>query len=413
MFKINFQCTPVLSSFTKFSTNFCQRRYSSLENKAACFPDRTLLFKDTRRYDHDAGTGITKQRMWRYFDVISRYALVAESMYNQNLVPIVHGQAAANLIAQRLLQALGFDNLRSLRSSNFHFLEGDNLRKKIDVLQKKSQWNLDHSDEVRQSMLACTIGLFNYESNESPVHFALGGGRPSFGDTRSDELLGNRNILEYEEIKVLGLEMITHAMKNQGFKDSFVQEILQKIEPLYSVAGRLDIGQILVVGVPYTLLSTSLADSCLYHSEAFGTPTGLSILEVLEKLDNGEIPLEGLQVRLLLSKELIEVENISMVNIMDSQDVNAFCKNSTSNFQAEILEVQREKEAARKFFEECKLSSIFRKKWNEWVPIELRFKEKKEIDWYEKKSINDYTKYIEQIDELSELLIKHTSKIAS
>lgn len=308
------------------------------------FPDLHLAKTFEKRY-RSTEEGHTLGLALRYPKTMTRYWRVAQVMQRKGLIPFVHGQTIVWSIPQRILKALGYSGCQLLRFWNsdtqktraeiFHrinSIDKDNNAKRqaYPLLSRLLPFifidqHLDHTPELRDRLLAVTIGLFHLERKESPFSFVIGGiyGNPP----RNVKIEGNRNILPLDECKRISNGMITEAMAHGGYGPEVSAEILRNMEPLYQKAEQLLIGQFLVCGVPYESLSTAV-----YHCEPLGIPTGLPMDKVLKDLSVEALP-QTCQARLLLCKETMAQDSrIEIVNIMDESQVQSFCEGWQKDF---------------------------------------------------------------------------------
>ncbi len=336
-----------LRSFEKITAPFFSRKFSSqdqdisfhiphkfhaemrrFDTSKTPFPDLHLAGDLSRAVEYNSFT--TEKLLKMQPKIVSDYWRVAQVMHSKELIPIVHGQPSAWLIAHRVLSALGYENPQLLRFPQAAE-ENQEILKKVDHFSKNPEkipflWGLlsfqkpcDHT--MQKDMLSATIGLFHYEYSESPVSFVFGGGYPGERN-KLDPIRGNRSILYPEDSEKIIDGIITQAMQERGYNSDIVQKMLNNIKPLYKTAHFMSRGQLIVIGVPF--------QSCAYHayhSHRGGVPTGISINTVLEKIAQGKLPSDGAQVRLLLSKELSAPESgIEVVNVMDESAVDLFCE---------------------------------------------------------------------------------------
>lgn len=293
------------------------------------FPDLHLSL-DANRVSQSNSQQATKHRLELHPKTILDYWKVAQVMHKKGLVPLVHGQPALWFIPQSILSFLGFNKCQSLRFPD-SLKSSSEILEQIDVYQKNPEFiptilgglttHLDHA--LRDDLLSVTIGLFHYESCESPVSFVFGGGMGT--EFSKYDYEGNRSILSNLESRKKANEMIFRAMKEKGFKDEFINDLLKKIVPLYKEAENLKRGQLIVLGVPNHQLS-----NYAYHCQEFGCPTGLSLQQVLEKLAKSKMPQQGGQARVLISKEFMSSKSgVEVINIMDETSLESFCEGTS------------------------------------------------------------------------------------
>ncbi len=319
------------------------RRISTLSNIP--FPDGTLARTFRSRYVGTEEGDFPLTRALGFPRIMRRYWDVASVMRQRGLVPFVHGQSAIWSLPQRVLSFLGYRGCQLLRQPDIaSLLPSSEIYRRIETVHQERQRNpfallfpslfrtpLDHRQEFRDSLLAVTIGLFHLERNETPLSFVLGG---IYGSSPGYyHLPGNRNALPLESCISLANGMIVQSLEACNLQRGTLQEFLERIRPLYGVASRLNIGQLLVFAVPYNQLPQTV-----YHSQSFGFPTGNRIEQVIRELSEGR-GRGGEQARLLFSQETLSGRSpIEMINIMDGSQVQRFCQ----DFQEELPSFQED-----------------------------------------------------------------------
>jgi hypothetical protein len=295
------------------------RRFS--ESKVP-FPDQHLakVFKERHRH---TGDEITLRMVLLYPKTLTNYWRVAKSMQKKGLVPFVHGQAMVWAIPQRILKALGFQGCQLLRSQSLktsheitQLLESE-LSPKIHTRFfsfLEAGKPPDYHPELGPYLLAVTLGLFHLGIRESPFSFVFGGAYNSHSGFNTYELEGNRSALPLKNCIIKANCLISQALEEKGVDSETSTEVLQSLPNLYDEAARQPIGQILVCGVPFENLDTTV-----YHCKPLGIPTGISINKIIEDLEQPNP--HGYQARLMLCRE---TRHIDVVNIMDQRAVQTY-----------------------------------------------------------------------------------------
>lgn len=310
------------------------------------FPDLQLAKTFKERYAYTTEDIRTLNLTFSYPKTIIRYWRVAQTMRRKGLIPFVHGQSQIWSVAQRIYKALGYRNCQLLRYPNqvtrkttsveiidrIHLIEKERkARREANPLRSRlasvisREPPLDHTSELRNHLLAVTIGLFHIERKESPFSFVIGG---IYGNAPGIvRIEGNQNILHVEDCKKIANSMIAEAMPTRGYNPKVTHELLQNIKPLYQEAAKLPIGQFVVCGVPYDRLSNAV-----YHSKRLGNPTGIPIDNIVKDVSSG-IRDHDCQARFMLCQETIADESgIDIVNIMDDFETRNYCESSQSDF---------------------------------------------------------------------------------
>ncbi len=298
------------------------------------FPDVQLAQLFNRRFSiyRDEESSMTRSIASHHPKILTRYLRVADTMHAQGLIPIVHGQSAVWMIPQRILRVLRFERCRLLR-----LLPSRDRNEVIGMIdaemhRRATHWfplyrniavlkNLDLIPALRENLLSGTIGLFHCETKISPLSFVFGGAVPRGPHSASSSYAANTSLLSQEGCREIGERMIREAMQQRGFSKAHCEKFLSELDPLFQRAEEAEIGQLIVVGVPQRLLQRYT-----YHCERGGIPTGHSLSRILESIDQGTVPSEGCQVRLLMCREIIMSSEIEVVNVMDEAIVESFCR---------------------------------------------------------------------------------------
>lgn len=302
------------------------------------FPDRTLVRQfEGDRFNYDKF--YTAARAEQYPKTLAKYWKVAQEMHSQGLIPFVHGQTAIWGVTQAVLEALDFRGCASLRLPSMLTLTNDQMRQKVDLIGEEARkhylraWvrshfpylslkaGFDHDPVVRTHLLSVTIGAFHAEFEDSPFSLTFGGGACMPRTKAPISLDGNRSILPMEQCKEIARRMIVSALQERDMSPETIDVTTHRANLLFDRAAQLDVGNLLVIGVPMAQLSRMV-----YHSRSFGIPTGIPIGEVLEFLSEKKIRRLGYQARLMLCKDTVGQETgVRVVNIMNERAVEQFC----------------------------------------------------------------------------------------
>jgi hypothetical protein len=316
--------------------------------RATPFPDGILAKKIGRFVITDEY--FTLFRLYQHPTIVKNYWRLSKTMQKKGLIPLTHGQSATWLVPQRILQAIGYEHCQLLRTPTTKTVAEVRSMIESSLQKQRSLWplywtlyrlpsfitekgHLDHSTELREYMLSTNIGLFHCEHHESPLSLVFGGG------SKWIQFEGNVSILGSERSRLFAYSMIAVALLNKGISPEAIVEVFDKIHPLFNQAENLRIGQILILGVPQSLLASSV-----YHSKKYGTPTQMNLEEVLDSLSSSEIPSVGCQARLLLCKETLDPKSgIEMINLMDEEAISNYCGELDSPDESEIQEIVNKK----------------------------------------------------------------------
>lgn len=313
------------------------------------FPDGILAKKVGRFILTDEY--FTLFRLYQHPTIVKNYWRLSKTMQKKGLIPLTHGQSATWLVPQRILQALGYKHCQTLRSPTEKTVAEVRSMIESGLKKQRTLWpiywalyrlpsfitergHLDHGMELREYMLSTNIGFFHCEHHESPLSLVFGGG------SKWIQIEGNVSILGSERSRLFAYSMIADALLKKGTTPEAFLQMCDKIHPLFNQAEKLRIGQILVLGIPQSLLASSV-----YHSKKYGTPTQMSLEEVLDSLSSSEIPSIGCQTRLLLCKETLDPKSgIEMINLMDEEAVSNYCGELDFLDESEIQEIVNKKQ---------------------------------------------------------------------
>ena len=290
--------------------------------------------------------------------LLRNYCRIAQKMANTGYFPVVHAQSSGWMIPQTILKTLGRTGLSSLRCTTPEFLAQGNqvqlaISKEVQqarqarkscipcfnvnswLKEQSVSWMVnslrsrlplfhDWHDDVRAQLISCTIGLFHSDMGESPLYLAVGSRRHRHQSSFiTEDVKGNASMLSTMRCKNTANEMIRDALRHAHYTEEDISMLIQDIEPLYEAAFKLDIGQLIVIGIP--ILYANNFDN-IYHSRSFGIPTGKSIQEVLQLMNAGKMSSEGAQLRILLQNKILQSPiPFPVINIMDSDEVEAYC----------------------------------------------------------------------------------------
>ena len=287
------------------------------------------------------------------------YCRVSEKLFTSGYYPIVHGQHSLWMILQIILKALGYKGFEMFRpihpsSNQKHIDVGLEIYNEIKALRHKENihssysqmksWGKmalvemaffdslrnhipiihDHHEHIRHQVLSATIGLFHTHVNESPLYLTFGSRahKASSGFFIPSQK-GNQSILPMIKCKTISNLIIRDAMLKAHYSEEHISKLIQALNPLYEAAHSLDIGQLIVIGIPKEIAHE---DHYLYHSRRYGIPTGESIPRILKTLTSGQPIACDLQVRLLLQKKrYLDISQLPVINIMNIDEVNEYC----------------------------------------------------------------------------------------
>ncbi len=299
------------------------------------FPDRDLL--EWYRNNNFRFLGLTFSLAKRQRGILSDYWRIVQAMQKRGLIPLVHGQPALWMVPQRVMKALGCDHCNSLRAPRVASTSVQALLKNRDAVLHKQKKNpfywhllytfpkltsgknqLDHLPQFREHLIATTLGAFHDSIDESPFSFVFGGTSGSKYFT----LEGNRSVLSKHLSIQIADGMIRDAMHEKGFSPLQIEAMLQRVQKYYNEADAMEIGQMLVIGVPEAIL-----DDVAYLSKPYGIPAGKPLKEVVRAVSNSQRVLGAQhQVRFILGRETMHPDSgIKVVSVMDGKAVDEFC----------------------------------------------------------------------------------------
>jgi hypothetical protein len=186
------------------------------------------------------------------------------------------------------------------------------------MFPKLCHHQLHHQPKVQEHLLAATLGAFHDDVDESPFSFVFGGDSGS----KYLNMEGNRSVLNQEATRVIADNMIRTVMCEKGYASQQIEEMLMSAKQFYEEADKMEIGQLLAIGVPESLLNV-----VAYQSKPYGIPTGKPLKEVVDAVSRSESLLNvDHQVRLILGRETMSPDSgIKVINVMDEKEVEAYC----------------------------------------------------------------------------------------
>jgi len=307
------------------------------------FPDLALAKTFNRRFSgHQTDRGTLTATLANP-QLIASYVQVAKVMHTKELIPLVHGQSSLWMVAQRAVGWLDCPKIRSCayscsRAEVIRLIDEDRERRAAHWLPFYNRISvfktLDVGPQLRDRLLSVTIGLFHCEAKNAPLSYVLGGSYLRGPNSMPCQVPGNRSYMETEKCRKLARRMITDAMQLRGYELSQAQQLISRLEPLFDEAIQAPIGQLLVLGVPARKIS-----QWAYHSETGGLPTGYSVNEVLEGIEQGALPKVGCQARLLLCDETFAPESgTEVINIMDRTEVEKYIQTEDTAIVRQVFE---------------------------------------------------------------------------
>ena len=365
-------------SFKKIAPPTFSRSYSTLVKGKTPFPDEVLI----KSYMEivDSVPRILMMRSGYFWE----YWKVAKVMKNQDLIPLVHGQSQMFRIPYEVLKALDFQHGELLRVPSLEFFqEGDEAVKNLALIAEKihkyrplysllnhfpseitSAGRIDHTPSFAPFLLSATMGL-REGYNESGLSFV-------FGDCckvgqQLVVLPGNRKRLSIDNTFAITNNMIREGMTIKNYPPKKIEEMLDAVLEYYFEALQLPLGQIQVIGVPIEKVS-----AWTYASGPFGIHTGRPMQEVLDDFSQEKKPKKADQVRLMLTEQALHRdEGVKVINLMDQEAVQHFCKDLPEKSPSEeeslkefLHEIKVEKKNAEIEIFQSTLKNVIRKVLN-------------------------------------------------
>ncbi len=293
------------------------------------FPDLTLAKNFNHVFFPEA---INQMATLERPTFLGRYCKVAQCMHQKGMIPLVHGQSASWMIPQKILASLGFKDINLLRLPSDDLFEEcskvhEQIRKDVELRKRDIRYWLlphymtrigcfDHQQQLRDRLLAATVGLFHCEYSESALSIVFEAAAHKY----DLDLAGNRDLKGEADTFKIQNQMIANALKLRQRNENFIQRVLTTLKPLYPMAARLTSGQILAIGIPY-----EQCDRFAFHCKPFGFPTGLHLSQILKTIEEGRKPSQGCQARFIFCKETMQKDSgIRVVNMMDTHSVKTF-----------------------------------------------------------------------------------------
>lgn len=323
------------------------RKNFFLTKPAAVMLDECLAEKMTKKYFLSRSALGCFNRVLEHPKIIGRYLRVAEQLHKMDKLPLVHGQSCGWAIPQRILQALDYQGMECLRLDN----DKTDAQKKItqEKLIKKmnsardlysispiaaeiiseiksfsgiffNENRFDHDPDNSFHLISATLGGLHCEMTESPLFFVFGGA--VYDKLRPVQLglfPGNHSAMGPIKSELIGTQMIKNAMVTKKCSEKTISAIIEALPDLYDEAFKLPIGQIIVLGIPKEM------KKYVYHSRAFGYPTGKNVDLVIDGIVNNNSFDNFPQMRLILTEEVMSSTKISVLNVMDFKQVDEFC----------------------------------------------------------------------------------------